>query len=72
MAGNGLSLGVSVEDMVGDNSGGSHLVSDLSAPLNHVGYRVFVDRIARFSDSIHNREVTLQCIKGSNGVLRSG
>ena len=59
MAANGLSLGVSVEDMVGGNSEGSHLVSDLSAPFNHVGYRVFVYRLARFSDSIHNREVTL-------------
>ena len=59
MAANGLSLGVSVGDMVGGNSGGSHLVSDLSAPINHVGYRVFVYRLARFSDSIHNREVTL-------------
>ena len=59
MAANGLSLGVSVEDMVGGNSGGSHLVSDLSAPLNHVGYRVFVDGIARFPDGIHNGEITL-------------
>ena len=59
MAANGLSLGVPVEDMVGGNSGGSHLVTDLSAPFNHVGYRVFVDRLARFPDSIHNREVTL-------------
>ena len=59
MAANGLSLGVSVEDVVGGNSGGSHLVSDLSAPFNHVGYRVFVYRLARFPNGIDNREVTL-------------
>lgn len=69
MATNRLSLAVSVEDLVGGISGGSHLISNPSAPLNHLRYRILIQAPTRLSDGIDDCKVTLQCIEGSNGVL---
>ena len=69
MATNYLSLAVSVEDLVGGISGGSHLIPNPSAPLNHLRYRILIQAPARLPDGIHDRKITLQCIEGSNGVL---
>ena len=69
MATNRLSLAVSVEDLVVGICGGSHLVSNPSAPLNHFRYSILIQASARLPDGIHDRKITLQCIEGSNGVL---
>ena len=47
----------------------SHLVSNPSTPLDHFRYSIFVQAPARLPDGIHDGEITLQCIEGSNGVL---
>ena len=70
MATDRLSLGVSMENFVGGNSGCSHLISNPLAPLNHLGYSIFVLVSARLSDGIYDSKITLQCIEGQNSVLR--
>ena len=69
MAANRVSLAVSVEVLIGGNSGCSHLISNPAAPLNHLGYSGFVHAHARLPDSINDSVIALQCIEGSNSVL---
>ena len=69
MAANRLSLAVSEVDWVGGGRGGSHLVSNSSAPLYHFRYSVFVLVPARLPDGIDDGEITLQCVESSNGIL---
>ena len=59
MAANRLSLAVAVKDLAGGKSECSHLISNPSAPLDHLRYRAFVHAPARLPDGIHNSEVTL-------------
>ena len=59
MATHRLSLIVSMEDFVGCNSGCSHLISNPSAPLNHLGYSIFILVPAGLSDGIYDSKVTL-------------
>ena len=69
MAANRLSLAVSVKNLIGGTGGCSHLISKPAAPLNHLGYSGFVHALARLLDSINDREISLQCVEGSNSVL---
>ena len=62
--------GMSTEDLVGGNSGCSHLISNPFAPLNHLGYSIFILVPARLSDGIYDRKIALQCIEGRNSILR--